>query len=802
MFEPQTLLVLIPALPLAACLVTVVLGPHVLRDSSHWPTVLGLVGSLVLSLMLVASWQQRLEVRGAPAELLVTCWSWVDVAGAYRQAPAPPSPTGVAVQPGGLRDLRVDVVLRADALTAIMLVMVTFVSTLVGIYSIGYMRGDRGYWRFFACISLFVFSMTMLVSVSNFLLVYVFWEAVGVCSYLLIGFWYQKPEAAAAGKKAFLVNRVGDVGFALAIFLIWITYGTLNFHDSPGVDGVLGQARLSGALGYVGGGVGLAICLCLLLGACGKSAQFPLHVWLPDAMEGPTPVSALIHAATMVTAGVYLVTRCAPLFTVSPEAQLVVASIGGFTALLAALMALTQFDLKRILAYSTISQLGYMFLALGTGTLAGITAGMFHLFTHAFFKALLFLGAGSVMHAMGHVIDMRRFGGLRRVLPVTHVTFAVGCLALAGVFPLSGFWSKDAILASVHERAHQLDHELAHRQPQPGAAAGHTTPDRPASDRVVAGVDSHARWDAGREGGSGPALSTGQLRQHARVYRGLYWVGLGTAFLTAIYTFRAFFLTFYGRERIPHEAGEHAHESPRSMVIPLVILAVGAAVVGGWLTGTGGFARLLAETPSLTLATIRESAGAGGFHYDIAVASSVAALVGIGLAAFLYLGHDREIELLTWLLDGRWLKGLAERPWGARLAGMPLVAAIRRGADAAGLGSLARLLGNLVLLLILLLISPLLIGYYVSPYRLSRDKFFLDEIYAVLVVWPLRATAAVCDAADRWLVDGLVNVLGRIPVWAGGLMRALQMGLVPFYGLAMLLGILTLIAARVLWGAG
>ena len=221
-----------------------------------------------------------------------------------------------------------------------------------------------------------------------------FWEAVGVCSYLLIGFWYEKEEAAAAGKKAFLVNRVGDFGFTLALFLIWTTYGSLNFHDTEAVAGIFGQQRLSGELAYVGGGVATAICLLLLVGACGKSAQFPLHVWLPDAMEGPTPVSALIHAATMVTAGVYMVARCTPLFHASPTAQVVVACTGGFTALLAGLIALTQFDLKRVLAYSTISQLGYMFLSLGTGTLAGISAGMFHLFTHAFFKALLFLGSG------------------------------------------------------------------------------------------------------------------------------------------------------------------------------------------------------------------------------------------------------------------------------------------------------------------------------------------------------------------------------------------------------------------------
>jgi NADH:ubiquinone oxidoreductase subunit 5 (subunit L)/multisubunit Na+/H+ antiporter MnhA subunit len=416
--------------------------------------VLALFGSFVCSLILlreVSLAQSGNSERGF--EQVVSLWTWADVANAYELTPNPPA---VEASDAGWRNLRIDIALRADALTAIMLAMVTFISSLIAVYASGYMEGDRGYWRFFAYIGLFVFSMTMLVAVSNFVLLFVFWEAVGVCSYLLIGFWYQKPEAAAAGKKAFLVNRVGDFAFTVALFLIWCTYGTLNYHDTLAnnstqvtatagataglpssappqvIRGVLGQSRIA-TNSYATGTLATAICLLLLLGACGKSAQFPLHVWLPDAMEGPTPVSALIHAATMVTAGVYMVARCTPLFAASATAQLVVACIGGFTALLAGLIALTQFDLKRVLAYSTISQLGYMFLALGAGTFAGVTAGMYHLFTHAFFKALLFLGAGSVMHAMGGVIDMRQFGGLRRLMPHTHWTFLIGCLALSGI---------------------------------------------------------------------------------------------------------------------------------------------------------------------------------------------------------------------------------------------------------------------------------------------------------------------------------------------------------------------------------
>src|SRR5207249_1444162 len=287
----------------------------------------------------------------------------------------------------------------------------------IHIYSVGYMHDDPGYARYFAYLNLFVFSMTMLVLAGNFLLLYVFWEAVGLCSYLLIGFWYTRESAAAAGKKAFIVNRVGDFGFGLGIMWIWTVFGTLDYAAVFKGAETLAPATATG------------IALLLFMGACGKSAQVPLHVWLPDAMEGPTPVSALIHAATMVTAGVYLLARCTPLFVMSPTAQVLVAFIGGFTALFAALIALTQHDLKRVLAYSTLSQLGYMVLALGSAVEGehhlvtfAVIAAIFHLFTHAFFKALLFLSAGSVMHSMGG-IDMRRFGGLKAVMPVTHVTF-------------------------------------------------------------------------------------------------------------------------------------------------------------------------------------------------------------------------------------------------------------------------------------------------------------------------------------------------------------------------------------------
>jgi NADH-quinone oxidoreductase subunit L len=515
---------IIPLLPLAASVLTAVLGPLWLRGRSHLPVVAGLAAALFFSFMVLVE---------APGKGFVsTSYDFLSVG-----------------------SLHVNVVLRADALTAMMLVTVNLISLLVAIYSTGYMHGDPGYPRFFAEIGLFVFSMNMLVLSSNFLLLYVFWEAVGLSSYLLIGFWFEKPSAAAAARKAFLVNRVGDFGFLLGLLLMWCTFGTLDY------DAVLGRA------GAVDEWTVTAICLLLFVGAVGKSAQFPLHVWLPDAMEGPSPVSALIHAATMVTAGVYMVARCTPLFVEAP-------------ALFAALIAITQTDLKRVLAYSTISQLGYMFLSLGAAAddveLAtfAVVAAIFHLFTHAFFKALLFLAAGSVMHSMGNVIDMRRFSGLRRVLPWTHWTFLAGALALAALIPFAGFWSKDEIFVAVEHASH------------------------------------------------GP---------HAAFYLVLYFMALFTAFLTGFYTFRAYFLTFWGEERIPEEAHGHAHESPWVMVVPLCILAGGAVLTGLVFGPTHLFGDYLSRTPSFT-----HHGAEHGMNFTVMLTSTLVAAAGIGLAAWLY----------------------------------------------------------------------------------------------------------------------------------------------------------------------
>jgi NADH-quinone oxidoreductase subunit L len=393
-----------------------------------------------------------------------------------------------------------DLALRLDPLSALMTSFVTFVGFLIHVYSVGYMRGDEtdaGYARYFAYLNLFMFSMLTLVLAQNFLLMFVGWEGVGLCSYLLVGYYYERPYAAAAGKKAFVVNRIGDFGFLLGLFGLFFLFGSLDF-DRIFPAAAADPGRYAPYL--------TVVCLCLFLGAVGKSAQVPLYVWLPDAMAGPTPVSALIHAATMVTAGVYMVTRCNVLFRLAPEAMGVVAIVGAATAIFAGIVAVAQNDIKKVLAYSTVSQLGYMFLACGVGA---YIAGMFHVLTHAFFKACLFLGSGSVIHAMGGEQDMRKMGGLKSRLPVTYWTFLIAALAIAGIPPLAGFFSKDAILAGVFEHERRI----------------------------------------------------------------LWAVALFTAGLTAFYMFRLVSLTFEGSFRGSPDQEHHLHEPPPSMTAPLVVLA-------------------------------------------------------------------------------------------------------------------------------------------------------------------------------------------------------------------------------------
>jgi len=452
------------------------------------------------------------------------------------------------IEAGGFR---VPLSLLIDPLSAVMILVVTGVGSLIHIYSLGYMQHDEERVRYFSYLNLFTFFMLLLVLGGNMPLMFVGWEGVGLCSYLLIGFWFKKDSASAAGMKAFVVNRIGDAGLILGMILIFHAFGSLGLVDIADHAGSLVKEGL-GQFGVV-----TAACLLLFVGACGKSAQIPLHVWLPDAMEGPTPVSALIHAATMVTAGVYMVARLAPLYHQSETAMAVVAGVGATTALVAATVALVQTDIKKVLAYSTVSQLGYMFLACGVGAYG---VAVFHLFTHAFFKALLFLGSGSVIHAMSGEQDMRKMGGLRTRIPWTFWTFVVGTLAIAGIWPFAGFFSKDEILLGA--------------------------------------------WSA-----------------HAPV---LFGVALFTALLTAFYMWRLLFMTFFGHFRGGHEAEHHVHESPWSMLGPLVLLAVGSATVG------------FVKVPHIIEAVFRVPAEAEHHVTWLPYVASAVAILGIVGACYLY----------------------------------------------------------------------------------------------------------------------------------------------------------------------
>ena len=510
---PASYLWLIPLLPFAGFLINGTLGRKLPRAAV---SAVALLFTAVPAALVAWLWA-TMRAAGAPDTVTVVGRPWIAITG-----------------------FQVDFAFTADHLTLIMLGVVTGVGFLIHVYSVGYMAEEEGYWRFFAYLNLFMFFMSVLVLAESFLLLFVGWEGVGLASYLLIGFYFRKTSAADAGKKAFIVNRIGDFGFLLAMFLLIVHFGSLNFTQIFATIGLHPE--------WQGARFITAVALLLVLGAAGKSAQIPLYVWLPDAMEGPTPVSALIHAATMVTAGIYMVARCHTLFDRSPVALAVVACIGAATAIFAASIGLVQTDIKRVLAYSTVSQLGYMFLACGVGAYA---AGIFHLLTHAFFKALLFLAAGSVIHALGGEQDMRRMGGLRTRTPITFWTMSAGVFAIAGIPPLAGFFSKDEILCQTF-------------------------------------------------------ISPGLLGKV------LWVVGLVTAGMTSFYMFRLWFKTFFGPARYDDESnlhdhgaavhlhsGSHAvmvadrddgpaghghgvHESPWIMLLPLVVLAI-LSVVGGWV---------------------------------------------------------------------------------------------------------------------------------------------------------------------------------------------------------------------------
>jgi NADH-quinone oxidoreductase subunit L len=550
-------------------------------------------------------------------------------------------------------------------LTALMLVVVTAVSFLVNLYSSGYMKGDERITVFYAYLALFSFSMLGLVLSDNLFMLYIFWELVGVCSFLLIGFWFQKPAAKAAAKKAFIVTRIGDAGLLIGILLL---YWNMPDHqlDFVSISNVFSNPELLATAG-IGAGLTTAIALMIFLGAVGKSGQFPLHVWLPDAMEGPTPVSALIHAATMVAAGVFLVARTFDIFLASPAALETVAYIGGFTAIFAALIATAQSDIKRILAYSTVSQLGYMMLALGLGSLVG---GMFHLFTHAFFKALLFLGAGSIIHAVV-TQDINEMGGVGKKMKTTMITFGIGTLALSGIPPFSGFWSKDLILTTA--------------------------------------------WNSNKV---------------------LFVVAIVAAFLTALYMARLFFLTFTGKPRT--EEASHAHESPKTMTIPLIILAVLAVVTGFLGMPWKNFFEEWFVAGGITQAA---EAGAHEGSTVIMILSAVVGIIG------LYVG---------WLIYGK--------------------GTIRRASQINGMRGIHRLLAN---------------------------KFYIDELYHVIFVRGFKFIGSILQVIDRFIIDGIVRLIGAIAILFGRGETTAQNGQIQTYGIVTVFGLVILllaVAGRRFWG--
>jgi NADH-quinone oxidoreductase subunit L len=541
------------------------------------------VGVIVLAFLLACgavsqytAWSSTAQNLHRPFETILYTWLGTDT-----------GHMNYVTHTGALAPFQADAGFLLDPLSSIWLLFVTGVGMLIHIYSVGYMAHEGGYYRFFGYLNLFMFSMLTLILANNYVLMFVGWEGVGLCSYLLIGFYFHRKSATDAGNKAFIVNRIGDAGFLLGMFFIAWYFGSLRFTD------VTTLAR-SGHFA-IGDPIITAATLLLFVGACGKSAQLPLYVWLPDAMEGPTPVSALIHAATMVTAGVYMVARSNALFVLAPASMKTVAIVGALTAIFAASIGLVQNDIKRVLAYSTVSQLGYMFLALGVGAFA---AGVFHVFTHAFFKALLFLGAGSVIHSMSGEQDMRNMGDLHNRIPVTHSTMFIATLAIAGIFPFAGFFSKDAIL-----------------------------------------------WETwSREGGA---------------YRFLWYIGYATALMTAFYMFRLMYLTFHGRPRMSHEVEHHIHESPVSMTAPLVVLAFCAVVAGwlGWPHSLGGsdrFTKFLEPVFASEAQVLQEEGKAGqvaagekeeehntGSEWALMALSLAAAGVGWGMAWRSYRHADK-----------------------------------------------------------------------------------------------------------------------------------------------------------------
>ena len=622
---------LVPLLPLIGFVING-LGRNVLSKS-----VVGFIGCLTVLASFAISTGIFLELNASDAKsFIVPVFDWIRVG-----------------------DLSIPFSFQVDPLSSIMLLIVTGIGFLIHVYSTGYMHSDAGFAKFFSYLNLFVFFMLLLVLGSNYVVMFIGWEGVGLCSYLLIGFWYTNSSYASAARKAFVMNRIGDLGFLLAVFLIFTTFGSLEFAQ------VFPQA----ATMATGDSTLVLITILLFIGATGKSAQIPLFTWLPDAMAGPTPVSALIHAATMVTAGIYMITRSNILFTLSPVTMEIVAVIGLATAILAACIALTQNDIKKVLAYSTVSQLGYMFLGLGVGAYSG---AFFHVITHAFFKALLFLGAGSVIHAMSNEQDMRNMGGLKKQLPVTFFTMLMGTIAISGLPPFSGFFSKDEILAHAF-----------------------------AQNKV------------------------------------LWFLGVLGAMLTAFYMFRMMFLTFWGRFRGTSEQEHHLHESPKSMTVPLIILAV-LSVIGGFI----GVPQVL-----------------GGDHWLAGFLAPVLEPSAQKLEAF-HLDHTTEYILMAVSVAGALIAAVIAWVRYVRGARVPAGDQEKR--------------------------SPLA--------ALSYNKFYVDELYQAVIARPLDGLSGFFfRVVDRSGIDGVVNGIGKGTTEASKGLRLLQSGNVGFYIFMMVICVVALI---------
>ncbi len=633
--------------PLLAAIVAGVFGKRIGRTAAHWSTILAVGVSFGLSLYTLIG-----LIQGTIDPSNESVYRWATVGG-----------------------MHMEVGFLVDKLTATMMATVTFVSWMVHIYTIGYMSDDPGYQRFFSYISLFTFAMLMLVMSNNFLQLFFGWEAVGVVSYLLIGFWFKRPSAIFANMKAFLVNRVGDFGFLLGIAGVVMYTGTLDYQEAFSHVPALSTQTMEIFQGSPWS-VMSVICILLFIGAMGKSAQVPLHVWLPDSMEGPTPISALIHAATMVTAGIFMVARMSPMFEASETALSFILVIGATTAFFMGLLGLVQNDIKRVVAYSTLSQLGYMTVALGASAYAG---AIFHLMTHAFFKALLFLAAGSVIIAMHHEQDMRKMGGLRKYLPVTYWTSLLGSLALIGTPGFSGFFSKDAIIEAVHAST------------LPGAGYA-------------------------------------------------YAAVLGGVFITALYSFRLFFMTFHGKERMDEHTREHLHESPLVVTIPLILLAIPSVAIGWFTVGPFLFEGFLGSAIQVfpghdVLAEIGEHFhGPASFvQHGVMGPAFWLALAGVITAWFLYLKSPETAEAIA-----------------TRLAGVQ---------------------------------------------RLLINKYYFDDFNEKVLAAGSRGLGRLLwRTGDEVLIDGaLVNGSARLVGWTAGVVRRVQSGYLYHYAFAMIIGLALLL---------